>query len=70
MEEGNIKGIKIDESSQVCMELFVDDTSTLIANEEESITELWEYLNIFCKASGSLINHKKIGIICKGNGPP
>ena len=50
------------------MELFVDDTNASIANEEESIKEFWECLNIFCKASSSAVNHKKMGIICKGNG--
>ena len=52
------------------MELFADDTNALVAKEEESLKEFWDCLNIFCKASGSTINHRKTGIICKGGGPP
>ena len=70
MDKGKIKGIRIDEKEQVCLELFADDTNPLVANEEESLKEFWDSLNIFCKASGSSINHRKTGIICKGGGPP
>ena len=70
MDQGKIKGIKIDENEQVYLELFASDTNALIANEEESIKEFWECLNIFCRASGSSINHWKTGIIYKDNAPP
>ena len=70
MDKGKIKGIRIDAKEQVCMEFFADDTNALVANEEESLKEFWECLNIFCKASGSSINHRKTEIICKGGGPP
>ena len=70
MDKGKIKGIKIDIKEQVCLKLFADDTNALAANEEESLKEFWDCLNTFCKASGSSINHRKTGIICKGVGPP
>ena len=59
MDKGKIKGIKIDVKEQVCFELFADDTNALAANEEESLKEFWDCLNIFCKASSSSINHRK-----------
>ena len=50
--------------------MFADDTNALVANEEPYITQFWECLHVYCKASGSAINHQKIGIIPKGTNPP
>ena len=70
MEKGEIKGIQIEENSQICLEMFADDTNALVANEEPYLSQFWDCLHVYCKASGSAINHHKTGIICKGKEPP
>ena len=47
--------------SQVCIEMFADDTSVVVENEEGSISYFWECLQIYCTAFGSAINHSKNG---------
>ncbi|MCO5563516.1 hypothetical protein L7F22_017160 [Adiantum nelumboides] len=63
MSEGKIKGIQLPNSKgQQCLSQFADDTNGLIANEEESLWEFWQCLQLFCVASGSKINHSKTGV--------
>ena len=51
--------------SQVCIEMFVDDTNAVVENEEGSVSYFWECLQLYCIASGSTINHSKIGFKTK-----
>ena len=53
----------------MCLELFAKDTNALIANEEKNIENFWECLSIFCRASGSNINHTKRMYIFRGKNP-
>ena len=45
-EKQVIKGIQIDEQTQMCLELFADDTDALVANEESNLKEFWDCLDI------------------------
>ena len=44
------------------MQLFADDTSALINQEDRYLEAFWDYLNIYFTSVGSIINHQKIGI--------
>ena len=67
---GDLQGISLPDNKQLCMQLFADDTSALIRNEERFLKSFCECLDIYCLASGSAINHNKIGIKTSTNLTP
>ena len=70
METGVLQGIKLPNNQHLCMQLFADDTSALIKQDERSLHAFWECLEIYCLASGSAINHSKTGIKSSKNITP
>ncbi|MCO5585619.1 hypothetical protein L7F22_039554 [Adiantum nelumboides] len=62
LSKGNIQGIQVPGfTSQLCLQQFADDTNGLIRDDPRSIGNLLTYLDAFCTANGSEINHNKIG---------
>lgn len=61
ISQGLIKRVSLHSSSQMCFQLFANDTSELVHNNETSLKAFWEYLNDFCFASSSKINQSKTG---------
>ena len=62
LDKGLIKGIPVDGfNSDLCLEQFANDTNALLLNDDKSVIEFWDCLNVFCLASGSVINHSKTG---------
>ena len=55
---------------QVCIEMFADDTSIVVENDDRSIAQFWECIQIYCQASRSLINHSKTGMRVNIRKPP
>lgn len=45
----------------LCLQQFADDTNVVMQENDQTVQTFWEYLNTFCLASGSLINHSKTG---------
>ena len=60
IQDGCLNDVMLGNGSQVCIELFADDTNSMVVNEARSITYFWECLQIYCTASGLAINHSKI----------
>lgn len=70
ISSGRVKGVTLGNGEQVCIEMFTDDTNALLENEATSIAHFWECLHIYCKASGSVINHNKTAIRTFIQSPP
>ena len=71
MNQGALKGIAIPGSpTDLCLQLFADDTNALIHNDDQSIASFWDCLGTFCLASGSQVNHSKTGIKTMNKLPP
>lgn len=61
MGRGALQGIEIPNSPKdLCLQQFDDDTNAVFINSS-SINSFLDYLNTFCLASGSRINHTKTG---------
>lgn len=59
--KGNLCGIVLpDRESQLCLQLFSDDTNGLIRNNDMLITTFQECLQIYYIAYGSRINHERL----------
>ncbi|KAH7436585.1 hypothetical protein KP509_05G026800 [Ceratopteris richardii] len=60
MELRRIRGITLPHNSgQMTMRLFADDTNAFVHNEDTNWETFWWYLDTFCEAFGSRINHSK-----------
>ena len=57
-----MKGILLPNKEQMCIQMFVDDTNAIVANEEQSLQCFLECLTIYYKASRPKINHTKTEI--------
>ena len=65
-----MKGVNLARGDFIGLDMFVDDSNALMANDPDSISCFQECVNIYCKASCSVINHKKTGIKCMIEDPP
>ena len=71
MVKGDIKGIHIEGNPKdLCLQQFVDDTNALIHNDPTSVDSFLACLDVFCSASGSVINHSKTGVWASSNSIP
>ena len=48
----------------------MDDTNVVTENDPLLTSSFWNFLDTFCLASGSVINHSKIGYKCFSNNIP
>ena len=63
LSAGLIKGVPVPGiTKHLCLQQFADDTNSFIRNEQESVDNFLDCLQIFCTASGSVINHSKTGV--------
>ena len=68
---GHLHGISLPNSNEeMCLQLFADDSNALVRNDSRSLVTFWQCLDIFCRASGSKINHSKTGIRSSITPPP
>lgn len=60
LSQNRLQGLQIPGFTEpLCLQQFADDTNAIISNSKENAQVLWHSLDIFCKASGSVINHGK-----------
>lgn len=63
ISSGTIKGISIlGNDKDLCLQQFVDDTNSFVHNDPCYVNSFMSCLEVFCSASGSVINHEKIGV--------
>ena len=60
INKGQMQGINLPTRQSICMDMFADESNTLVTNDPESISCFWECLKIYYKASCSMINHNKM----------
>lgn len=61
VDQGLVQGVSLPgKGKPMTLQLFADDTNALLKNDPHTILQFW--LETFYVASGSVINHQKIGI--------
>ena len=71
MQHGLIKGIPVEGfPNDLCLEQFADDTNALLLNDPSNLDQFLMCLELFCRASGSVINHHKTGCYASSGSLP
>ncbi|MCO5548209.1 hypothetical protein L7F22_001666 [Adiantum nelumboides] len=71
LNQGLIKGLPIfGNPKDLCLQQFADDTNAIIQNNPTSVDAFVNCLDVFCSASGSVINPHKTGVWSSSNSIP
>lgn len=68
---GNIKGVKIAQNAPMISHLFfADDPAFFLKGTTDNCKMFANIMDIYCKASGQIINQEKLLLLVSSNTPP